>query len=155
MKKSLIIIASCLLLFACQATVNTVENTDKSMQRQAVDTSKISTDNFLRRRLVIDRIDKVELPDGLLKVQVTATNLRTSFWDQVSSWYMKDNPYQIAYRFSWLDENGMDVKTGTQTWIPMTVIPGDTIRIMAVSPNARCKDFTLSIKENQEARSNW
>lgn len=155
MKKRLIIITSCLFLLACQATVNTVENTDKSMQRQQVETSKVSTDDFLRRRLVIERIDKVELADGLLKVQVTAVNTRTSFWDQASTWFMKDNPYQIAYRFSWLDENGMDVKTGTQTWIPMTVIPGDTIRIKAISPNARCKDFSLSIKENQEARSNW
>lgn len=155
MKKYLIISTSCLFLLACQATVNTVENTEKSIQRQSVDTSRISTDSFLRRRLVIDRIDKVELPDGLLKIQVTATNTRTSFWDQASSWFMKDNPYQIAYRFSWLDEHGMEVKTGTQTWIPMTIIPGDTIRIMAVSPNARCKDFTLSLKENQEARSDW
>ncbi len=155
MKKRIIIITSCLLLLACQATVNTVENTEKFMLRESVDNSKVSTDSFLSRRLFIERIDKVELPDGLLKVQVTAVNTRTSIWDQMSTWFMKDNPYQIAYRFSWLDENGMDIKTGTQTWIPMTVIPGDTIRIMAISPNARCKDFTLSIKENQEARSNW
>ena len=155
MKKRLIILTSCLLLLACQATVNTVENTEKSMQRESIDTSKVSTDNFLKRRLMIDRVDKVELPDGLLKIQVTATNIRTSFWDQASSWFMKDNPYQIAYRFSWFDENGMDVNTGAQTWIPMTVIPGDTIRIMAVSPNPRCKDFTLSLKENQDTRSDW
>ncbi len=153
--KSFIIAISCLLLLACQATVNTVENTETNLQRQSVDISKVSTDNFLSRRLVIDRIDKVELPDGLLKIQVTASNIRTSFWDQASSWFMKDNPYQIAYRFSWLDEHGMDVKTGAQTWIPRIVIPGDTIRIMAVSPNARCKDFTLSLKENQEAKSSW
>ena len=152
MKKRLIIVASCFLLLACQATVNTVENTETNMQRQAVDTSKVSTDNFLKRRLVIDRVDKVELPDGLLKVQVTATNNRTSFWDQMSTWFMRDNPYQIAYRFSWLDEHGMDVNTGTQTWIPMSIIPGDTIRIMAVSPNARCKDFNLSIRENEGNR---
>lgn len=153
MKKSLIIAASSMLLLACQATVNTVENTETTMQRQAVDTSKVSTDNFLKRRLTINRVDKVELPDGLLKVQVTATNTRTSFWDQASTWFMGDNPYQIAYRFSWLDENGMDVNTGTQTWIPMSIIPGDTVRIMAVSPNARCKDFNLSIRENNTNRN--
>ncbi len=155
MLKRLIIINTYALLLACQATVNTIENTETTMQRQEVDTSKIATDDFLKRRLAIDRVDKVEMPDGLLKVQVTATNTRTSFWDQASSWFMKDNPYQIAYRFGCLDENGMDVNTGSQTWIPMSVIPGDTIRIMAISPNARCKDFTLSIRENQDARSDW
>lgn len=153
MKKRLTIIASCLLLLACQATVNTVENTEKNRLRQAVDTSNISTDNFLRRRLVIQRVDKVELPDGLLKVQVTASNARTGMWDQMSTWFMDDNPYQIAYRFNWLDEHGMEVNTGAQTWIPMSVLPGDTIRIIAVSPNARCKDFTLSLRENDDARN--
>jgi hypothetical protein len=47
----------------------------------------------------------------------------------------------------------MEVKTAAKTWIPMTVIPGDTILLVAVSPNARCKDFTLSLRENPDARN--
>ncbi|TXL05332.1 hypothetical protein BMR07_06205 [Methylococcaceae bacterium CS1] len=90
--------------------------------------------------------------DGLLKVQVTARNVRTGFWDQASSWYMGDNPYQIAYRFTWLDIDGMEVNTAASTWIPMTVVPGDTVRLHAISPNPRCKDFILSIRENDAAR---
>ncbi len=152
MKKVVIITLSCLMLLACQATVNTVENEQKSMQVDAVDTSKVSTDAFLKKRLEIVRVDKKELPDGLLKVQVTARNTRTGFWDQASSWYMGDNPYQIAYRFTWLDIDGMEVNTAANTWIPMTVVPGDTVRINAISPNPRCKDFMLSIRENDAAR---
>ncbi|WP_428354472.1 DUF1425 domain-containing protein [Methyloprofundus sp.] len=153
MKKFYILTLSCLLLFGCQATVNTVENDQKSMQVEAVDTSKVSTDAFLKNRLEIVRVDKTELEGGLLKVQVTARNIRTGFWAQLASWFMGDNPYQIAYRFSWLDMHGMQVDTATSTWIPMTVIPGDTVRLNAISPNPRCKDFTLSIRENDAARS--
>lgn len=152
MKKIYITTLSCLLLLACQATANTVENEQKSMQVAAVDTSKVSTDAFLKNRLEIVRVDKKELPDGLLKVQVTARNVRTGFWAQLASWFMGDNPYQIAYRFTWLDIDGMEVETAASTWIPKTVIPGDTVRLNAVSPNPRCKDFTLSIRENDAAR---
>ena len=152
MKKIMIIVGSCLMLCACQSTVNTVENKNKKMQPSSVDTSKVSTDSFLRRRLKIDRVDKSERPDGLLKVQVSARNIRTGFWDQIGTWFMGDNPYQITYRFTWLDKDGMEVKTATNTWIPMSVIPGDTVRITGISPNPRCKDFLLSIRENIEAR---
>ncbi len=149
----MIIAAGCLLLCACQSTVNTVENKEKNMQRNSVDTSKVSTDSFLRRRLKIERVDKFEQADGLLKVQVTAKNIRTGFWDQIGTWFMGDNPYQITYRFSWLDKNGMEVQTATNTWIPMSVMPGDTVRIMGISPNPRCKDFLLSIRENIKERN--
>lgn len=153
MKNLTIITISCLLLFGCQATVNTVENEQKSIQADVVDTSKVSTDAFLKDRLEIIRVDKKERADGLLKVQVTARNVRTGFWDQLASWFMGDNPYQIAYRFTWLDIDGMAVDTAASTWIPKMVIPGDTIRLGAISPNARCKDFILSIRENDAARS--
>ncbi len=147
------IVAGCLLLGACQSTVNTVENKDKNMQRNSVETAKVTTDNFLKRRLKIERVDKVEQPDGLLKVQVTAKNVRSGFFDQIGTWFMGDNPYQITYRFTWLDANGMEVKTAASTWIPMSVIPGDTVRIMSISPNPRCKDFLLSIRENINERN--
>ncbi|NOQ63277.1 MAG: DUF1425 domain-containing protein [Methyloprofundus sp.] len=155
MHKRLLILSGCLSLFACQSTVNTVANTEPQMQAQALASSKVFTDPFLKSRLSIDRVDQVTLPDGLLKIQVTATNLRTGFWDQASSWFMQDDPYQIAYRFSWLDAQGMTMDIGTQNWIPLSVIPGDTIRIQSISPNTLCKDFTLSIKENRSPRSSW
>ena len=152
MKKLYIITITCLLLIGCQATVNTVENEQKTMQVDAVDSSKVSTDAFLKNRLEIIQVNKREQPDGLLKIQVTARNVRTGFWAQLGSWFMGDNPYQIAYRFTWLDIDGMQVNTAASTWIPLTVVPGDTVRLNAISPNSRCKDFTLSIRENDPAR---
>ena len=152
MKKILTIVGACLLLCACQSTVDTVENRDKSMQRNKVDTSRVSTDSYLKGRLKIERVDKVEQPDGLLRVQVTARNQRTSIWSQIGSWFMGDNPYRITFRFTWLDKNGMEVQTAANTWLPKQVIPGDTVRISAISPNPRCKDFVLSIREDQRER---
>lgn len=152
MKNFLIIAGSCLILCGCQSTVDTVENRDKSMQPNKVDTSRISTDGFLKGRLQIIRVDKVQQPDGLLRVQVTARNARTGMWSQIGSWFMGDNPYRITYRFTWLDKDGMEVNTATSTWLPKQVIPGDTIRLVGISPNGRCKDFVLSIREDQRER---
>lgn len=147
------IVLSSVMLLACQATVNTVDNKQKSMQREAVDVSNVSTDSFLEGRLTIVRVDKSEQNDGLLKVQVTVINNRTGFWAQLGSWFMGDNPYQVAYRFTWLDKDGMEVETAASTWLPKTIIPGDTVRFKAISPNPRCKDFSLAIRENDNARS--
>lgn len=147
------IVLSSIMLLACQATVNTVDNKKKSMQREAVDVSNVSTDSFLEGRLTIVRVDKSEQNDGLLKVQVTVINNRTGFWAQLGSWFMGDNPYQVAYRFTWLDKDGMEVETAASTWLPKTIIPGDTVRFKAISPNPRCKDFSLAIRENDNARS--
>ncbi|MDC9727822.1 MAG: YcfL family protein [Methyloprofundus sp.] len=151
--KKLMIVLSSIMLLACQATVNTVDNKKKSMQREAVDVSNVSTDSFLEGRLTIVRVDKSEQNDGLLKVQVTVINNRTGFWAQLGSWFMGDNPYQVAYRFTWLDKDGMEVETAASTWLPKTIIPGDTVRFKAISPNPRCKDFSLAIRENDNARS--
>lgn len=136
-----------LLLVGCQDTVNTVGNRETKMERDKVDTSRVSTDSFINRRLKIERVDKRVQPDGLLMVQVSAKNVRTGFFSEMVSWFMDDNPYKITYRFSWLDKNGMEVSTAASTWIPMTVIPGDTVRLQAISPNSRCRDFILSLRE--------
>lgn len=141
-------VAAAMLTGCFQDTVNTVENSEKNMQAQSVDIQKVSTDSFLKGRLKIVRVDKVTLPDGLLKVQVSALNVRTGFFSEIWSWFTNDNPYSITYRFTWLDQNGMEVNTAASTWIPLTVVPGDTIRLSAVSPNSRCKDFVLSLREN-------
>ncbi len=153
MKKLFIIVLACYGLIACQSTVNTLDNKNKVMQQEPVDISHVSTDGFLQNRLEVVRVDKKEQRDGLLKVQVTLKNIRTGFWSQLGSWIMGDNPYQIAYRFTWLDSDGMEVETATSTWIPKTIIPGDTVRVTAISPNNECKDFTLSLRENDVARA--
>lgn len=148
----ILIILGCLLLSACQSTVNTVEKKEKHMQRDRIDTSKVDTDDLLKKRLIIKRIDEIELPGGYLKVQVTAKNLRTSLADQIGAWFIGDDPYQIFYRFSWLDKNGMAMKMASQRWTPLKVVPGNIVRFSTIAPNPRCKDFTLILRDKPKLR---
>ena len=136
-----------MLLCGCQNTVNTVRPTEQVMRPQTIDGKKVYTDAFLNSRLKFESIIKNEQPDGLLKVQVTAVNVRVGPLDQFWSWFYWDNPYKISYRFTWLDRNGMEVNTPTSTWIPVVVIPGDVVRFTSIAPNAGCKDFILSVRE--------
>jgi uncharacterized protein YcfL len=135
------------LFCGCQNTVNTVRPAEPVMRPQTIEGKKIYTDAFLNSRLKFESIIKSEQPDGLLKVQITAVNVRVGPLDQFWSWFYWDNPYKISYRFTWLDRNGMEVSTPASTWIPVVVIPGDVVRFSAISPNSGCKDFILSVRE--------
>ena len=149
MKKTtcLIFAAAAALLAGCQNTVNTVENQEKVMRRNLIVSKNISTDSFLRDRLAVDSINKATLPSGLMQVQVTLRSKRTGFWSEMWSGITGENPYKIAYRFNWLDQNGMEVKTATSVWKEMDMIPGETIRVQSIAPNPQCNDFMLSLKE--------
>ncbi|MCP3967077.1 MAG: YcfL family protein [Lentisphaerae bacterium] len=142
-----ICLAAGIALCGCQNTVNTVENKNKEMQPQEVISKKVSTDSFLRDRLKIVRIDKKVNEAGLMKVQVTAVNVRTGFFHELWSSLSGGKPYKLLYKFTWLDKDGMAVPTPSANWLPMSVIPGDDVYFQAVAPNANCKDFKLSLRE--------
>jgi len=132
------------VLCGCMDSVNTAENTQKSMTPDFVPTKRIVTDGYLDNRLKPMSTDKVVLPDGLLKIQVTLKSTRTGLWD----WLVKGNrPYRIAYRFEWFDKDGMLVNTASSVWLEKEVLPGDTLYVSSVAPNERCKDFILRLKE--------
>ena len=132
------------ILCGCMDSVNTAENTEKTMTPNFVPTKRIVTDGYLDGRLKPMATDKVELPDSLLKIQVTLKSTRTGLWD----WLVKGNrPYRIAYRFEWFDKDGMVVNTASSIWLEKEVLPGDTLYISSVAPNQRCKDFILRLKE--------
>ncbi|OGV32096.1 MAG: hypothetical protein A2020_10325 [Lentisphaerae bacterium GWF2_45_14] len=131
-------------LCGCMDSVNTAENTQKTMTPSFVPTKRIVTDGYLDNRLKAMATDKVELPNGLLKIQVTLKSTRIGLWD----WLVKGNrPYRIAYRFEWFDKDGMLVNTASSVWLEKEVLPGDTLFIASVAPNERCKDFILRLKE--------
>ncbi len=120
-------------LSACNSPVNTVENTDKVMQKDFVRNKRVITDSALDDRLQVASVDKQELASGLLKVQVTFKNVRSS-------------DFKFAYRFQWFNESGMEVATSATTWIEKDVYGGEEFFLSAVSPNERCKDFKLMTK---------
>ena len=122
-----------LLMPACNAPVNTVENTDKVMEKDFVRNKRVITDEGLGDRLQTVSVDKQELPTGLMKVQVSIKNTRKS-------------DYKFAYRFQWFNEAGMEVVTSASTWIEKDVIGGEEFFLSAVSPNERCKDYKLMMR---------
>lgn len=59
-----------LALCACQDSVNTLENMDKTAQREYVNSQYFSTDSYCRDRITILAINKATTDSGLMKLQV-------------------------------------------------------------------------------------
>lgn len=148
-KKSLLCGCAALLALAmgCQDTVNTVENADKTMTPNTIADTRFVTDGFLRDRLALKRLDVATTPDGFMRVQLEAVNVRTGGWAQMWSGFTGENPYRIRYKFSWFTQDGMAVTTVLSDWQDATVIPGETVYLQSVAPTKECKDFKISLKE--------
>jgi len=151
MKKTMLWLAALTALACvsgCQNTVNTVENRQKDMMPDKVQTKYVSTDRFCRDRLLVKRVDQQILPDtGLMMIQVTIYSNRTGVWQEYWAWRTNDTPYKIEYKIDWFDVNGMVVNTTNSVWIEKDLLPGETQYIQAVAPNVRCRDFKISLKE--------
>lgn len=144
----LLVIAAAGVLFAgCQNTVNTVENADKSMTPNTINDTRFVTDGFLKDRLALKNLVTSRTPDGFLKVQLEAVNVRTGGFAQAWSGITGDNPYKIRYKFTWYDKSGMAMDTLLSDWQDITVIPGETVYLQSVAPNKDCSDFRISLKE--------
>ncbi len=134
-------------LAGCQDSVNTVENENKTMTVNTIADRRFVTDGFLRDRLKLTAVNTSESPDGFMRVQLTAVNVRVGVLDQAWTGLTGDNPYRIQYRFSWFDQNGMAVDSILSTWRQIPVIPGETVHLQSVAPTRECKDFMVHLKE--------
>ncbi|NOY75137.1 MAG: YcfL family protein [Kiritimatiellaeota bacterium] len=123
-------------IMSCGHSVNTIENTDKSMKRDFVANKRVITDKTTASALQLRRIDSVTLPSGFLKIQAELRNAAKK-------------TFQFSYRFLWFDNHGMLVETPAGTWIQKSIRSGDTAFISAVAPTAKCKDFQLKIIERK------
>ena len=83
----------------CQNTVNTVENADKTMTPNTINDARFVTDGFLKDRLALRRVNVSRTPDGFMRVQLEATNVRTGAFAQAWSGLKGDNPYKVLYKF--------------------------------------------------------
>lgn len=135
------------LATGCQDTVNTIENADKTMTPNTITDTRFVTDGFLRDRLALKKVDVATTPDGYLRVQLEAVNVRTGGFAQMWSGITGENPYKIRYKFSWFTQDGMAVTTVLSDWQDATVIPGETVYLQSVAPSKDCKDFKISLKE--------
>jgi len=156
MKRHFLTTAAALLLalgaVGCQDTVNTVENRDPAMTPDSVDTRAFSTDSFCRDRLALISMRRSTTPGGVMMVQAQIRSERYGFWSELWSGMTGTNPYHVLYRFDWLDGSGMAVSTAANAWQPLIFAPGEVKFIQGVAPNARCRDFVLSVREAPSAR---
>ena len=150
MKKTCLLgwFAAALMLAACQNTVNTVENADKTMTPNTIADARFVTDGFLKDRLGLQSVTMGKTADGFKRVQLEVINLRTGVLSQAWSGITGENPYKIRYRFTWFDEDGMAVNnTVLADWRDATIIPGETLFLQSVAPTKQCSDFKISLKE--------
>ena len=63
-------IAAALALTACQNSVNTVENADKTMTPNTISDSRFITDSFLKRRLALQSLTTGRTADGFMRAQI-------------------------------------------------------------------------------------
>ena len=150
MKKTCLLgwFAAAMMLAACQDTVNTVENADKTMTPNTVADARFVTDGFLKDRLGLQSVTMGKTADGFKRVQLEVINLRTGVLSQAWSGITGENPYKIRYRFTWFDEDGMAVNnTVLADWRDATIIPGETLFLQSVAPTKYCSDFKISLKE--------
>ena len=121
--------AAAVMLAACQNSVNTIENADKTMTPNYVNDSRFVTDGFKRAQLEVVNV---------------RTGAAAQFWSGITG----ENPYKIRYRFTWFTEDGMAVNhTVLADWQDAVIIPGETLFLQSVAPNKNCSDFKISLKE--------
>ena len=140
--KAVFALTVCGFLAACQNSVNTIENTDKSATPNDIRDSRFVTDGWLSERLALRYVRTAVAPSGFLTVEVAATNVRTGVWSG-------NSPYSVDYKFVWQDANGMTVDTPLSIWKTVKVKPGETVYFKTVAPTRQCKDFILNLKEHK------
>lgn len=127
-------IASIAMLSSC-TTVNTVERATPIGTKQMIADKRVITDDTLKRKVSIVRVNESTTNGGFLQVQIEVLNQKNSMQD-------------FSYRFEWFDMNGMLVNTPTSVWIPRQIEGQETLTITAVAPTPTAKDFRVKFIEN-------
>jgi uncharacterized protein YcfL len=114
----------------CKSSVNSVENAQKTGQRQMVTDQRIITDRGLAKTISIVGVNQVTTPGGFLKVQIELLNTTRS-------------PLRFSYRFEWFDANGMLLNSAAMPTFPDQIDGGEDKFITGQSPTPACKDFRV------------
>jgi uncharacterized protein YcfL len=127
-------VAAGLIVLSGCTTVNTVENADKSGQRNMITDTRAITDASLNRKVNVVGVNTSMTPGGLLKVQVELHNRTRSL-------------QQFLYRFEWFDATGMQVNNVLSASIPDQIEGQEDKFISCVAPTPNCKDFRVKFIE--------
>lgn len=126
MKKWIFIITSLLIITGCSNNKMAL-NIDGASQRV------IFTDQALNKRLVVDDIS-TEPVDGRSRALV-----------RLSSQYKND--LVIQYRFSWYDDNSLEVNNKLSAWKQFIISSFDTVTLSEMSINPAGTQFRVQIRE--------
>lgn len=116
-------------------TVNSVENAQKTGQREMVADQRAITDGSLNKKVSIVGVNTAMTPGGLLKVQVELLNRTRSL-------------KHFNYRFEWFDANGMQVSNVASALLPDQIEGQESKFIYGVAPSPNCQDFRVKFIES-------
>jgi uncharacterized protein YcfL len=128
--------AAALALAGCHNPMNSVENAQKSGQRNMISDQRVVTDTGLNKAVSVVGINTAMTPGGVLKVQVELLNRTRS-------------AHPFTYKFEWFDANGMQINNVMTATFSDKIEGGESKFISAVAPNPDCKDFRLKLLEAQ------
>ena len=127
--------AGLLAMAGCKTSVNSVENAQKTGQRQMVTDQRVVTDRGLAKKVSIVGVNQVTMPGGFLKVQIELLNTTRS-------------PQRFSYRFEWFDANGMLISSPAAPAFPDQIDGGEDKFITGLAPTPASKDFRVKFIEN-------
>ena len=126
--------AAALAVAGCHTSMNTVENAQKSGQKNMVSDQRIITDKKLNKTVNVVGVNTALTPGGVLKAQVELFNNTRS-------------PKRFDYHFEWFDQSGMQVNGIMSAEIADQIEGGESKFISGVAPSTACKDFRLKLVE--------
>ena len=124
-----------LVVSGCKTSVNSVENAQKSGQREMVADQRAITDGSLKKKVSIVGVNSAMTPGGFLKVQVELLNTTRSL-------------ARFSYHFEWFDANGMQITTLAPVEIADQIQGGEDKFISSMAPTPACRDFRVKFIEN-------
>ena len=124
--------AAALAVAGCHNTMNSVENAQRTGQRNMISDQRVVSDTGLNRKVGVVGINTAMTPGGFLKVQVELLNQTGSLQN-------------FNYHFEWFDANGMQIN-GVSTAVVADEIAGQESKfISAIAPTQAAKDFRLKL----------
>ena len=115
-------------------TVNTLENTERQGERQAVRDTRVITDGSLNRKARVVGLTSSTAPNGIMRLQVEVMNLSRG----VQTFF---------YNLEWFDLNGMQVTTAGAGWTERQVMGREIATLQVTAPSPACKDFRIKLIE--------
>jgi uncharacterized protein YcfL len=126
-----------LLAVGCAApsTQNNYERDKPTYQASNIKDKRVETDAFLAQKFKVLEIRQTTVQGDLMKVNVLVLN-------------DDDWAGNVIYKFEWLDDQGMAVDTSSSAWVSQNFGARETLPLVSIAPNGRCKDFHLKMQQD-------